>query len=262
MLLTVRSTATYELPAETFLALMIEPNLEGPAHRVIQERLMTSPTLFSDLNRDLYGNPRRHLVAPPGTFTFEFTATIEPTPNRAVPREAIQHPPRDLSSEAMVYTLPSRYCQSDLLARMARGEFGHAPTGGERVLAVAEWVRRHVEYRYGTTDSLTSAFDTATERVGVCRDFAHLVIAFCRASTSPRGTSPAMPWAWSRPISMDMPRFTSAGPGTTLTRPSTASGPPWSPSPSAGSSASHGRASAGRYARNSGRFAPSGHQSR
>ncbi len=185
MLLTVRSTATYELPAETFLALMIEPNLEGPAHRVIQERLMTSPTLFSDLNRDLYGNPRRHLVALPGTFTFEFTATIEPTPNRAVPREAIQHPPRDLSSEAMVYTLPSRYCQSDLLARMARGEFGHAPTGGERVLAVAEWVRRHVEYRYGTTDSLTSAFDTATERVGVCRDFAHLVIAFCRALDIP-----------------------------------------------------------------------------
>ena len=53
------------------------------------------------------------------------------------------------------------------------------------MLAIAEWVRRHVQYRYGTTDALTSAFDTATERVGVCRDFAHLVIAFCRALVIP-----------------------------------------------------------------------------
>jgi transglutaminase-like putative cysteine protease len=85
----------------------------------------------------------------------------------------------------MVYTLPSRFCQSDLLARMALDEFGHLPHGGARVLAIAEWVRRHVQYRYGTTDAMTSAFDTATERVGVCRDFAHLVIAFCRALVIP-----------------------------------------------------------------------------
>ena len=85
----------------------------------------------------------------------------------------------------MIYALPSRYCQSDLLTRMAHDEFRHVRRGGERVLAIAEWVRRHVEYRYGTTDAMTSAFDTATERVGVCRDFAHLVIAFCRALNIP-----------------------------------------------------------------------------
>ena len=85
----------------------------------------------------------------------------------------------------MVYTLPSRYRQSDLLGRMAQGEFGRLPPGGGRVLAVAEWVRTNVEYRYGTTDAKTSAFDTATERIGVCRDFAHLVIAFCRALSIP-----------------------------------------------------------------------------
>ena len=81
----------------------------------------------------------------------------------------------------MIYTLPSRYCQSDLLSRMARGEFGELPPGGATVRGIADWVRTHVEYRYGTTDAMTSAFDTATERMGVCRDFAHLVIAFCRA---------------------------------------------------------------------------------
>ena len=62
-----------------------------------------------------------------------------------------------------------------------RGEFGQLPSGGGRVRTIADWVRQHVEYHYGTTDAKTSAFDTATERVGVCRDFAHLVIAFCRA---------------------------------------------------------------------------------
>ena len=84
-----------------------------------------------------------------------------------------------------MYALPSRYCQSDLLNRMAIDEFGGHEKGGEKVRAIAEWVRRHVEYRYGTTDAKTSAFDTATERVGVCRDFAHLVIAFCRALSIP-----------------------------------------------------------------------------
>lgn len=181
MRLNVRASAMYELEAEGFLSLMVEPPLIGDAHRVTSERLMTSPVAVCELRRDVYGNPRRDLVAGPGTFSFEFTAEVEARPNATLPADAVEHPPREIPGEAMVYTLPSRYCQSDLLARMAQGEFGGIEPGGGRVLAVAEWVRRNVEYRYGTTDAKTSAFDTATERIGVCRDFAHLVIAFCRA---------------------------------------------------------------------------------
>jgi transglutaminase-like putative cysteine protease len=185
MMLRIRSTAVYDLPAETFIGLMVEPALLGAGHRVIDERLMTSPTTFCEIRRDLYGNPQRCLVATPGVFSFEFLATVEVQPNGAVPADGLAHPPLNLPPEVMVYTLPSRYCQSDLLSRMAQGEFGHLRTGAERVMAVANWVRQHVEYRYGTTSSMTSAFDTATERVGVCRDFAHLVIAFCRALDIP-----------------------------------------------------------------------------
>lgn len=181
MRLDVRASATYELKAEGFLSLMIEPPLIGPTYRVEKERLMTSPAVSCELRRDLYGNPRRDLVAAPGIFSFEFTASVQSAPNAPLPPEVVEHPPREIPAEAMVYTLPSRYCQSDLLVRMAEGEFGKLPPGGRRVLAIAEWVRSNVEYRYGTTDAKTSAFDTATERVGVCRDFAHLVIAFCRA---------------------------------------------------------------------------------
>src|SRR4051812_4761157 len=101
MRLNIRATATYDLPAETFVTLMIEPSLQGLAHRVTQERLMTSPTPFSELSRALYGNPRRHLVAPAGPFHFEFAATVDASPNRAVPPDAVQHPPREIPAEAM-----------------------------------------------------------------------------------------------------------------------------------------------------------------
>lgn len=181
MRVTVRAAAAYELPEDTFLLLMVEPALSGPAHTVLDERLMTTPTSFSDLWTDGFGNPQRRLVAPAGTFTFDFTATVDADSNIAIPPDAPQHSPREIPAETLVFTLPSRYCQSDLLTRMAQSEFGHFAPGGARVQAIADWVRAHVEYRYGTTDARTSAFDTVIERVGVCRDFAHLVIAFCRA---------------------------------------------------------------------------------
>lgn len=181
MLLSVRAAAAYELPADMFVLLMVEPPLQGPAHRVRDEKLITTSTQTSELREDWYGNPQRRLLAPAGPFSFEFSATIEADANRPIPADAPELPPQDVPADAMAYTLPSRYCQSDLLARMAYGEFGGMSPGGGRVLAIAEWVRRHVEYRYGTTDAMTSAYDTATERVGVCRDFAHLTIAFCRA---------------------------------------------------------------------------------
>jgi transglutaminase-like putative cysteine protease len=181
MLLSVKATATYELSAETFLLVMVEPHAEAPDHQVKDARFVTSPAAYSVSGKDFQGNIQRRIVAPAGLFCYEYTATIEADPNQAVPPEAVENPSRDLSPEALVYTLPSRYCQSDLLARMARDEFGKIPSSGERVHAICDWVRSHVEYSYGTTDSKTSAFDTATERVGVCRDFAHLVIAFSRA---------------------------------------------------------------------------------
>ena len=120
MLLSVRCLATYELAAESFMFLMVEPPLVGPFHRVDHERLVTTPTHFCDLRRDLYGNLQRQLVATSGPFTFEFTATIEAAPNVVLTPEASEQLPQELPPEAMIYTLPSRYCQSDLLARMAR----------------------------------------------------------------------------------------------------------------------------------------------
>ncbi len=146
---------------------------------------MTTPMVASECRQDFYGNTVRLMALPQGQFRFEFNAKVEVEPNTGVPPLAVEHSPQELPADAAIYTLPSRYCQSDLLARMAIDEFGGMTPGGDRVRAIAAWVRQHVEYRYGTTDAMTSAYDTATERIGVCRDFAHLVIAFCRGLDIP-----------------------------------------------------------------------------
>jgi transglutaminase-like putative cysteine protease len=181
MILRVRATAVYEFELESYLRLMVEPPVQAATHKLVEASMVINPTGPCELRQDLYGNTVRLVMVPQGRFAFEYNGRFEVQPNTGVPPEAVEHSPQELPAEAMVYTLPSRYCQSDLLARMANDEFGGLPPGGNRVQAVAAWVRRHVEYLYGTTNTMTSAYDTATERVGVCRDFAHLVIAFCRA---------------------------------------------------------------------------------
>lgn len=181
MILQIRSRASYELPADAFILLMIEPPLRGTCHQVVEESLLTSPTPSTQLWNDIYGNPQRRFQAPAGPFSFEFSARVEVEPNRELPNDTVELAPAEIPAECMIYTVPSRYCQSDRLQRLAQSEFGLMTPGGSRVNTIANWIRQRVEYRYGTTDSMTDAFDTATSRVGVCRDFAHLLISFCRA---------------------------------------------------------------------------------
>ena len=80
---------------------------------------------------------------------------------------------------------PSRYCQSDRLSRLAWDLFGTIENPHEKVVAITDWIHDNVEYLRGSTDSMTSAYDTVTQRTGVCRDFAHLGIALCRALNIP-----------------------------------------------------------------------------
>lgn len=181
MILQIRSRASYQLPHDAFILLMIEPPLLGLTHKVLDENLVTTPTPSTELWNDIYGNPQRRFAAPAGPFSFEFSARIETQANAPLPDDAVELAPSEIPAECMIYTVPSRYCQSDRLIRLAESEFGDLKPGGSRVNGIANWIRQRVEYRYGTTDSSTDAFDTATSRVGVCRDFAHLLISFCRA---------------------------------------------------------------------------------
>ncbi|QEM08640.1 transglutaminase-like domain-containing protein [Mucilaginibacter rubeus] len=91
----------------------------------------------------------------------------------------------ELPSPVLPYLNPSRYCQSDKLYRLAHNMFGHITNPFEQVVELTNWIHKNVQYLSGSTNSQTSAFDTVTEQAGVCRDFAHLGIALCRALTIP-----------------------------------------------------------------------------
>ena len=90
-----------------------------------------------------------------------------------------------IDRNAIPYLFPSRYCQSDRLGRLAWDLFGKIENPYDKVMAVVDWIHANVEYLRGSTDSETSAYDTVTQRTGVCRDFAHLGIALCRALNIP-----------------------------------------------------------------------------
>jgi transglutaminase-like putative cysteine protease len=94
-------------------------------------------------------------------------------------------PVAKMDAAVFPYLYPSRYCQSDKLYRLANNLFGHIINPFEKVITLTDWIHKNVQYLSGVTNSQTSAFDTVTEQSGVCRDFAHLGIALCRALTIP-----------------------------------------------------------------------------
>ncbi len=94
-------------------------------------------------------------------------------------------PVAELSGATIPFLFPSRYCQSDRLSRLAWDLFGAIENPHEKVVAITDWIHENVEYLRGSTNSMTSAYDTVTQRTGVCRDFSHLGIALCRALNIP-----------------------------------------------------------------------------
>ena len=94
-------------------------------------------------------------------------------------------PIADLPDEVLHNLMPTRYCESDLLSRTAQNLFSGAPAGHARVQAVVDWIHANIEYRIGSSQATTTARDVYLQRAGVCRDFAHLGVTFCRALNIP-----------------------------------------------------------------------------
>jgi hypothetical protein len=125
------------------------------------------------------------LHADAGPLRLTYAATVNIAHHMAEPETLAEVAVRELPLEVMPYIYPSRYCQSDRLLKLAFNEFGSLWQGYSRVLAIQHWVQKHVAFVPHTTDVNTSAVDTLIEQVGVCRDFAHLMIALCRALNIP-----------------------------------------------------------------------------
>jgi transglutaminase-like putative cysteine protease len=140
------------------------------------------------------------LKANPGLLTINYSATVDIDHHIESPSLIEEVPIATLPPSVLPYVYPSRYCQSDRLRRFATREFGQLKQGYWRVQAIQNWVRQHTTFMSCSSDSSTSAVDTIIDQVGVCRDFAHLMIALCRAVNIPArfvtgidyGSDPAM----------------------------------------------------------------------
>jgi transglutaminase-like putative cysteine protease len=120
-----------------------------------------------------------------GLITLQYKAMVENGCKRILAKTLDEVPVSLMPANVLPYLNPSRYCQSDKLYKFASTNFGKINNPYRQVIAIRDWVYNNVEYKKGYTNSNTSAHDTLTEHVGVCRDFAHLGIALCRALTIP-----------------------------------------------------------------------------
>lgn len=125
------------------------------------------------------------LRADPGLLLVSYGATVDIDHHRESPSKLDEAPVAQIPPDVMPYVYPSRYCQSDRLRRYANREFGHLRPGYWRVQAIHDWVRLRTVFTSGSSDNRTGAVDTLVDQVGVCRDFAHLMIALCRAVNIP-----------------------------------------------------------------------------
>ncbi|NHN56464.1 transglutaminase family protein [Calidifontibacter sp. DB0510] len=136
--------------------------------------------------RDLYGNPCTRLTLPTGVTTLTYAAKAEvPDALDDIDEDAPETPPTELPDDVLVYTLASRFCQPDVLGGQAWKRFGHLPPGYRRVLAIRQFVHEWLTYTTGSTIATATSVDVFTTGRGVCRDFAHLMITFCRALNIP-----------------------------------------------------------------------------
>ena len=157
------------------------------AHQtVVSEDLQISQALVAESYTDVANHNRYlRLHAQAGPLTVRYEATVDLAHYVAQPQDVQEVPVAQLPNTVLPYIYPSRYCESDRLHRLAVKEFGHLPQGYSRVKTICEWVTRRVTFRSNSSNGNTTAVDTLIDEAGVCRDFAHLMIALCRGLNIP-----------------------------------------------------------------------------
>lgn len=183
----LQSELTYEVYSPTTFIFNIHA-LRTNSQHILSESLTVNPQIsFQEFSYNAGSGRFLRLQAMGNSrFTISYTATVDSYYTLFDQLHEFQTVPVDkLDGEIIPFLFPSRYCQSDKLQNLAYKEFGSISTVYSKVLAITDWIYNNVQYVIGSTNSLTSALDTITERVGVCRDFAHLGIALCRALTIP-----------------------------------------------------------------------------
>jgi len=175
-----------DCPQPTPMILMLNVHYTRVSDLQSPDNMRLTPAVPSNGYRDSFGNWCTRIKAPPGSIRISSDAVIwdsglvEPV----VP-QARQTPVEQLPEETLVYLLGSRYCETDRLVEVAWQLFGNAPTGWGRVQTICDYVNRHIQFGYQHARRTKTAHEAWQEGAGVCRDFAHLAITFCRCMNIP-----------------------------------------------------------------------------
>jgi transglutaminase-like putative cysteine protease len=174
----------YDIAHETVFVFNLAVPTTG-RQRVLAETFASAPALVIDEFADATGMNRfLRLSAPSGPLSVRYLATVDvdaPASDALAP----ESPLAELPGPTMPYVVASRYCEADQVFALAARKFGQLPPGYGRVQAICEWIRDNIDYQVGTSSPVSTARDVLANRAGVCRDFAHVAIALCRALNIP-----------------------------------------------------------------------------
>jgi len=176
----------YNCPQPTPMMLMLNIHHTRAADIVIPDHMATDPKIPIKTYRDAFGNWCSRIVAPQGQTRITSTAVVRDTgvPEIITP-SARQHLVQELPEDTLVYLLGSRYCETDRLSETAWGLFNHLPAGWALVQGICDFVHNRITFDYQQARPTRTAWEAYNERVGVCRDYAHLAIALCRCMNVP-----------------------------------------------------------------------------
>ncbi len=176
----------YQFPQPTPVLLVLNVHYTRVSDIVKPDHIIISPSVPIDSYRDGFGNWCSRILAPAGRIRIGSDAVVRDTgfPD-AVASSAWQHSVQSLPEDTLTFLLGSRYCETDRLSDTAWQLFSQSPTGWGRVQAICDFVHRHIAFGYEHARSTKTAWEAFNERKGVCRDFAHLAITFCRCMNIP-----------------------------------------------------------------------------
>ena len=171
-------------PTPMMLLLSLRP--ERMTDLVTPQLMRLEPDVPTRTYIDRFGNLCTRVLAPRGPIRFmaDYVVSDSGLPDE-VAADAIQHAVDDLPSDLLLFLLGSRYCETDQLSGAAWSLFGGVAPGWKRVQAIVEWVNERITFGYPYARNTRTAFEAFNERVGVCRDFAHLAVALCRCMNIP-----------------------------------------------------------------------------
>ena len=176
----------YDFPQPTPMIMVLGTHFTRASDVVVPDFLTTSPAVEITPYRDMFGNWCSRMVAPAGRVRLAADGVVRdsglPDPVFA---SAVQHAVEDLPEDTLVYLLGSRYCETDRLLEIAWRLFEKTAPGWTRVQAICDFVHRHIVFGYEHARASKTAWEAYEEGKGVCRDYAHLAVTFCRCMNIP-----------------------------------------------------------------------------